>query len=86
MAEIPHGAVVITPTEVYTEVRATRSAVDDMRAELRGVSAELRGVLSAHADHETRIRALERGRWALAGVGAGGGAGLAELIRLLTGG
>ncbi|AEW93893.1 MULTISPECIES: hypothetical protein [Streptomycetaceae] len=63
---IPDGSVIVTPTEVYAEVRATHD-------EVKAVSAKL-DALPQHAaqiaDHETRLRVLERARWPLPSIGA----------------
>jgi hypothetical protein len=72
MTPIPDGSVVITPTEVYAEVRATGDAVRQLAAKLDGVPQQL-------SDHEMRLRALERLVWRAAGAGCvlGAGAGYA---------
>lgn len=57
---IPDGSVIITPTEVYSEVRATREAVQQLSAQIGGVPAQL-------TDHETRLRAVEKLIWRAAG-------------------
>jgi hypothetical protein len=69
--------VVITPTEVYAEVRATGDAVRQLAAKLDGVPQQL-------SDHETRLRALERARWPLPTIGAltGLGGAVAAAIAL----
>jgi hypothetical protein len=65
---IPEGSVVVTPTEVYAEVRATHD-------EVKSVSAKLDALpVADHAraidDHETRIRTLESARWPLPSLAA----------------
>ncbi|MFK0179996.1 hypothetical protein ACIQVR_28945 [Streptomyces xanthochromogenes] len=65
---IPEGSVVVTPTEVYAEVRATHD-------EVKSVSLKLDALpIGDHArtleDHETRIRNLERARWPLPSLAA----------------
>jgi len=60
---IPDGSVIITPTEVYVEVRATGDAVRELAHKLDTIPTEL-------ADHEVRIRGLERGRWPLPALAA----------------
>lgn len=60
---IPDGSVIITPTEVYAEVRATGDAVRELTTKLDNIPAEL-------LDHEARIRVLERGRWPLPSLAA----------------
>jgi hypothetical protein len=60
---IPDGSVIITPTEVYAEVRATGDAVRGLATKLDNIPAEL-------ADHEARLRILERARWPLPSLAA----------------
>lgn len=52
---IPDGSVVITPNEVYAEVRATREAVGELTRKLDQVPAQV-------DDHEKRLRSLEERR------------------------
>ncbi|MEY9937278.1 hypothetical protein [Streptacidiphilus sp. MAP5-3] len=52
---IPDGSVVITPNEVYAEVRATREAVGELTRKLDQVPGRV-------DDHEHRLRALEERR------------------------
>lgn len=49
---IPDGSVVITPAEMYREIRATGDAVRDLAGKLDTVPAKLE-------DHETRLRTIE---------------------------
>ncbi|GAA4663312.1 hypothetical protein [Streptomyces youssoufiensis] len=73
-APVPDGSVIITPTEVYAEVRATHDEVKAVSAKLDALP-ELAGKL---ADHEDRLRVLERARWPLPSLAAVTGlAGLA---------
>ncbi|MFI1385533.1 hypothetical protein [Embleya sp. NPDC020886] len=55
--------MIITPTEVYAEVRATGDAVRELTTKLDNIPNEL-------LDHEARIRVLERGRWPLPSLAA----------------
>ncbi|MCF2531762.1 hypothetical protein [Yinghuangia soli] len=57
---IPDGSVIITPTEVYRELRATHDAVRDVAAKLDGIAQDIGDHTETIEDHETRIRALER--------------------------
>lgn len=45
--------------------------------------AEIRRDLAPVADHETRIRSLERRAWLLAGAAAAAGAGVGQLLDLM---
>ncbi|HEV2784703.1 MAG TPA: hypothetical protein VGX25_35410 [Actinophytocola sp.] len=79
MVEVPPGSVVITPTELYKEMQGIDSKVDDIRADLKAV-------LPMVPDHETRIRALEKRMWVMAGAATVLGGGLGKLISVWTGG
>lgn len=61
---IPDGSVIITPTEMYRELRATH---DEVKAIGPVLTALVEKVDDKIGDHEDRIRALERGRWYYAG-------------------
>lgn len=52
------GAVVIGPREIYDELVA-------MREDVRSLSQTHEGVATTLADHEDRIRGLERWKYAL---------------------
>ncbi|MFB7597271.1 hypothetical protein [Streptomyces sp. NPDC056160] len=67
-APIPDGSVVITPTEVYAEVRATHDEVKSVSSKLDSLPIADHSHLLA--DHETRIRTLERARWPLPSLAA----------------
>jgi hypothetical protein len=60
-AQVPEGSVIVTPSEVYQEVRATRDAVRDLAHRMSDIPAQLR-------DQENRIREIERRVWSAAGV------------------
>lgn len=65
---IPDGSVIITPTEVYRELRATHDAVRDVGAKLDGIAEDIRDHSEVIDDHETRIRALESKVWLASGA------------------
>lgn len=50
------------------------------------MEGKLDGVLASSADHETRIRKLERALWVAVGAGAAAGGGVAAVVSKLTGG
>lgn len=50
------------------------------------METKLDNVLASSADHETRIRKLERALWAVGGAGAVSGGGIAALVSRLMGG
>lgn len=74
--DIPPGSVIITPTELYSEVKAIGTDVSGMRGDLREISKAL-------PDHEGRIRALERRMWWATGLAAGAAAGATRLLQAL---
>lgn len=72
---IPDGSVVITPTEMYREIRDTRDAVNRL---VNVVDPALTNIRHDVADHEIRIRAVEKRVWVACGIGAviGGAVGV----------
>lgn len=59
----------------------------DVRVTLAGLAAEVKAANAAaavrdtqHADHELRLRALERFRWLLVGAGALGGGAIGSVV------
>lgn len=83
MSDAIPGAVIITPTEMYQEMRATREQVQRLANLVDPALGDIRADVS---DHETRIRHLERRVWVAAGIAAGAGAGLAQLATALQAG
>ncbi|GAA3441074.1 hypothetical protein [Planomonospora venezuelensis] len=67
----PLGPVTIGAREIYDELQKVGGKVD-------GVSVKVDGIVSDVADHEARIRSLERNRWPLPSLAAL--FGLASLI------
>lgn len=75
-APIPEGSVVVTPTEMYREirdmhdeVRRLASVVDPAIRELRDDVTEMKTQgEKAFKDHEDRIRSLERRMWQAVGA------------------
>lgn len=56
-------------------------AISDVRTDL----AVIKATLSDIADHETRIRAIEKRQWSFAGIAAVAGAALSGIVdRLFT--
>lgn len=66
--------VVITMDSIYAELRAVHDEVRDMRGEVKDI-----------ADHESRLRSLERKVWIAAGVSAGLSGGIVQAINSLMG-
>lgn len=86
-ATIPDGSVVITPTEMYREMLATHQAVRDVSGKLDGAldahARRLDGIDKDVADHETRLRGLERRVWMAVGVSTAVSGGAAALVSQL---
>lgn len=74
MPELPEGAVVITTTQMYAEQVATTAAVTRLEGKLDSLAQafanEQTAKVTSHADHEARLRSLERGRWPLPSLAA----------------
>ena len=49
------------------------------------MEGKLDGALAQGADHEIRIRKLERALWVAAGAGAAAGGGVSAIVSALTG-
>lgn len=80
--EMPAGSVVITPTQMYGEIRDMKEQVQHL---VNVVDPALTDIRSDVSDHEGRIRGLERKVWIAAGLAAGAGAGLGKLATILGG-
>jgi hypothetical protein len=63
---MPQGSVVITPADMYAEIRATYDEVKRLGTVLEPSLRDLSGRVE---DHETRIRGLERRLWTALGAG-----------------
>ncbi|WP_405799260.1 hypothetical protein [Streptomyces sp. NBC_01506] len=82
----PDPGVYISPAQTYQEVRDLARTVDRIEAKLDGVLDEQRDIRNDVADHETRLRTLERARWPLPTVAvlagaAGTATGVLALLR-----
>lgn len=74
-ADDPTPYVKVSLDLIYTELMTVKSDVGEMKAA---------STVATVADHEGRIRALEKWVWRAAGVAAAGGAGLSQLITFIT--
>lgn len=78
---IPDGSVIITPNQQYAELQLLRQSVDRLVNTVDPAFADLRHDV---ADHETRIRSVERKVWMAAGfaatVGSVGGGLLSRML------
>lgn len=81
---IPEGSVVITPTEMYRELRDTHDEVKALSASVNDFSESLKNVVgglrATDDDHEVRLRALEKLVWRTSGAAAVLGAAVSYLI------
>ncbi|WP_405794131.1 hypothetical protein [Streptomyces sp. NBC_01506] len=83
---VPDPGVYISPAQTYQEVRDLARTVDRIEAKLDGVLGEQTDIRNDVADHETRLRVLERARWPLPTVAvlagaAGTATGVLALLR-----
>ncbi|MEV7871518.1 hypothetical protein AB0P17_36710 [Streptomyces sp. NPDC088124] len=82
----PDPGVYISPAQTYQEVRDLARTVDRIELKLDEVLNETKDIRSDVADHEARLRTLERARWPLPTIGvlagvAGTASGLIALYR-----
>ncbi|MCW8217136.1 hypothetical protein H5I60_10940 [Streptomyces griseolus] len=78
--------VYIPPAQMYQELRSLSDSLTRVETKLDGIGQGLTDLGKDVADHETRLRALERARWPLPTIGAltgvaGAAAGVLALIR-----
>lgn len=74
-------SVIITPTEMYHEQRATHDEVKGLGQKLDTLTDN---VVSSVADHEARLRTLERRMWMYAGGILVIATGLSYLVQMLS--
>ncbi len=77
--------VYIPPAQMYQELRSLSDGLTRVETKLDGIGQGLTDLGKDVADHETRLRTLERGRWPLPTVAAlsgavGAGTGLFALL------
>jgi hypothetical protein len=65
----PDPGVYISPAQMYQEVRGLAEAVGRIETKIDGILNETKDIRTDLADHETRIRTLERARWPLPTLG-----------------
>ncbi|MCM1974016.1 hypothetical protein [Streptomyces sp. G1] len=65
----PDPGVYISPAQMYQEVRSLAEAVGRIETKIDGILNETKDIRTDLADHETRIRTLERARWPLPTIG-----------------
>jgi hypothetical protein len=62
--------VYIPPAQMYQELRSLSDGLVRVETKLDGIGQGLTELGKDVADHETRIRALEKGRWPLPSLAA----------------
>ena len=67
---MPDPGVFISSAQMYTELRSLSDGLTRVETKLDGIGQGLNDLGKDVADHETRIRALERGRWPLPSLAA----------------
>jgi hypothetical protein len=82
---IPEGSIIITPTEVYNEVKSLTDAVRDLIASDKADIAE-RTKLELRVDKlDTRLTAVERKMLLFTGAAAAAGAGIGTWLPRVLG-
>ncbi|MGW1532346.1 hypothetical protein [Streptomyces aureus] len=66
----PDPGVFISSAQMYQELRSLSDGLTRVETKLDGIGQGLTEVGKDVADHESRIRALERGRWPLPALAA----------------
>lgn len=66
----PDPGVYISSAQMYQELRALSDSLTRVETKLDGIGQGLNELGKDVADHETRIRTLERGRWPLPTIAA----------------
>ena len=82
---IPDGSIIITPTEVYNEVKALTDAVRDLIASDKA-DEQQRADLRLRVDQlDTRLTAVERKMLLFTGAAAAAGAGIGTWLPRVLG-
>lgn len=78
MEQFPDGSVIITPNEMFRELRDTHDEVKALGSQIgaltQNVSHRVDELERAVARNQGRLEALERWRWMLAGAATAAGA------------
>ncbi|WP_189999730.1 hypothetical protein [Streptomyces rubradiris] len=67
---VPDSGVYIAPAQMYQELRSLSDGLTRVETKLDGIGQGLTELGKDVADHETRIRALEKARWPLPSLAA----------------
>ncbi|CAL9302683.1 MULTISPECIES: hypothetical protein [Streptomyces] len=65
----PDPGVFISSAQMYQEVRDLAQTVGRIESKIDGILDETKDIRADIADHELRIRTLERARWPLPTIG-----------------
>ncbi|WP_416983566.1 hypothetical protein [Streptomyces sp. T028] len=68
-APVPDPGVYISPAQMYQELRSLSDGLTRVETKLDGIGQGLTDLGKDVADHETRLRTLERARWPLPTIG-----------------
>lgn len=79
----PDPGVYISSSQMYQEMRSLHDALTRVETKIDGFNNDARSLTERHADHESRIRALEATVWRAAGGAAVLGAGAGVLAQFL---
>jgi hypothetical protein len=66
---VPDPGVYISNTQMYQELRSLSDGLTRVETKLDGIGQGLNDVGKDVADHEARIRTLEKARWPLPTIG-----------------
>ena len=66
---MPDSGVYIPPAQMYQELRSLSDGLTRVETKLDGIGQGLTELGKDVADHESRLRALERARWPLPTIG-----------------
>jgi hypothetical protein len=82
----PDPGVYISPAQMYQEVRGLSETVGRIESKLDGILDDAKDLRKDFADHENRLRTLERSRWPLPTIGvlAGVGGAVTGALALLA--
>lgn len=89
MNEDFNGHVVITPREIYDEVKGVRADVQKLVQVIESQADDIKDQREDLKDHEDRIRGLEASKWKLPSIAAAvsavlSGGGATALQQILT--
>lgn len=85
----PDGSIIITPAQMYAQLQqdigAIRTSQEVLKDTLGPMALRMTAVEQAQADHENRIRRLERAVWIAAGVAAAVGSTAGSILSTALG-